>query len=170
MKITNQIAFGLLLVFSISNPVLSQDNTQFNSDVETKLKPWTNLDFYNDPSNFQFAIVSDNTGGSRNGIFEIGVEKLNLMMPEFVLSVGDLIQGYTQDTTRIREEWNEFNRKIEDLQMPFFYLPGNHDIQFIAGFAFPENKFSVGKILLFKQTRQQSYLSLSQGMKNRKTV
>lgn len=106
----------------------AQDGKPFDSDVETKLKPWTNLDFYNDPSNFQFALVSDNTGGMRAGIFEKGVEKLNLMMPEFVLSVGDLIQGYTQDTSRIREEWDDFNQKIDKLNVPFFYLPGNHDI------------------------------------------
>jgi len=100
----------------------------FNSDVKTNLKPWTGLDFYNDPSNFQFALVSDNTGGMRPGIFEKGIEKLNLMLPEFVLSVGDLIQGYTEDTAQIKMEWEEFNQKVDKLKVPFFYLPGNHDI------------------------------------------
>lgn len=118
----------LFLLLMISFSAFCQDKDQFKSDVETDLKPWTNLDFYNDPSNFQFAIVADNTGGSRPGVFEKGVEKLNLMMPEFVLSVGDLIQGYTQDTSRIREEWNEFGQKVDRLKVPFFYLPGNHDI------------------------------------------
>jgi hypothetical protein len=106
----------------------SQVSDPFNSDVDTKLKPWTNLEFYNDPSNFQFALVSDNTGGMRPGIFEKGIEKLNLMMPEFVLSVGDLIQGYTEDTSQIRAEWEDFSQKIDELKVPFFYLPGNHDI------------------------------------------
>lgn len=118
----------VFLIVGATFSVFGQDRAKFNTDVETTLKPWTNLDFYNDPSNFQFAIVADNTGGSRPGIFEKGVEKLNLMMPEFVLSVGDLIQGYTQDTSRIREEWNDFNNKIDQLKVPFFYLPGNHDI------------------------------------------
>ena len=108
--------------------VFAQDKDYFFSDVETDKKPWKDLDFYNDPSNFQFAIVSDNTGGMRPGVFEEGVEKLNMMMPEFVLCVGDLIQGYTQDTIRIREEWKDFNKKVEKLKVPFFYLPGNHDI------------------------------------------
>ena len=35
----------------------------FTHEVETSKKPWTNLDFYIDPMNFQFAFVSDNTGG-----------------------------------------------------------------------------------------------------------
>ena len=29
--------------------------------------PWTHLELRNDPSNFQFAIVSDRTGGNRPG-------------------------------------------------------------------------------------------------------
>lgn len=118
----------LCFLFLASYPVFSQDIEFFRSDVETVKKPWTNLDFYNDPDNFQFALVSDNTGGSRLGIFEQGVEKLNMMMPEFVLCVGDLIQGYTEDTSLIRSEWNDFNKKIDKLSVPFFYLPGNHDI------------------------------------------
>ena len=117
-----------LFIIGINAPVIGQNANFFQSDVDTKLKPWTDLEFYNDPTNFQFALVSDNTGGMRAGIFEKGVEKLNLMMPEFVLSVGDLIQGYTQDTSRIREEWDDFNQKVDKLNVPFFYLPGNHDI------------------------------------------
>lgn len=117
-----------VLMLAISTLAVGQEQKYFESDVETMKKPWTNLDFYNDPDNFQFAIVSDNTGGMRPGIFEKGVEKLNMMMPEFVLSVGDLIQGYTQDTTQIKKEWEDFEQKVEPLKMPFFYLPGNHDI------------------------------------------
>ncbi len=117
----------LALVF-LTLSAQSQDVEFFKSDVETTKKPWTDLNFYNDPANFQFALVSDNTGGSRMGVFEKGVEKLNMMMPEFVLCVGDLIQGYTEDTASIRQQWNDFNMKVEKLTMPFFYLPGNHDI------------------------------------------
>ena len=118
----------LILLTALIQYSFAQESDPFNSDVNTNLKPWTNLEFYNDPSNFQFALVSDNTGGMRPGIFEKGIQKLNLMMPEFVLSVGDLIQGYTQDTSQIHAEWEDFGQKIEKLKVPFFYLPGNHDI------------------------------------------
>lgn len=121
------IILSFVLVFELLSFASAQTDV-FKTDVTTDKKPWTNLEFYNDPKNFQFAIVSDNTGGSRPGVFATGVEKLNLMMPEFVLCVGDLIQGYTQDTVRIREEWDEFNGMIAELKVPFFYLPGNHDI------------------------------------------
>ena len=44
------------------------------------------------------------------------------------MSVGDLIDGYTEDLERLNFEWNEFNGFIDSLTMPFFYTPGNHDI------------------------------------------
>lgn len=91
-------------------------------------KPYTSLDLNNNPKNFQFAIVTDRTGGHRPGVFLDGVKKLNLLQPEFVMSVGDLIEGYTTNEERLDREWEEFNGFIDQLQMPFFYVPGNHDI------------------------------------------
>jgi len=90
--------------------------------------PWTNLEFKNNPRAFQFAIVSDRTGGHRQGVFENAMGKLNLLQPEFIMSVGDLIEGYTEDEEILNNEWNEFTGFVEKLEMPFFYLPGNHDI------------------------------------------
>lgn len=122
--------YQFILIFVAFTTLLSAQTSSkfFNSDVETNKKPWTNLDFQNDPNNFHFAIMSDNTGGNRPGIFKDAVNKLNLMRPEFVMSVGDLIQGYTTDTTQISKQWKEMNGIISGLDMPFFYLPGNHDI------------------------------------------
>jgi hypothetical protein len=100
----------------------------FQSDVTTAIKPWTNLDFYNDPMNFQFAIVSDRTGGLRPGVFADAVQKLNLLMPEFVMSVGDFIPGNTTDRAQLEKEWAEFDTVLKPLKVPFFFVPGNHDI------------------------------------------
>lgn len=90
--------------------------------------PWTSLDMYNDPANFQFAIMSDRTGGSLEPIFAESVVKVNRMRPEFVMCVGDLIEGYTEDPNEIQTEWNEFDSFLQKLDMPFFYVPGNHDL------------------------------------------
>jgi len=90
--------------------------------------PWTHLRLNNDPADFQFAIVSDRTGGHRARVFSQAVEQLNLLQPEFVLSVGDLIEGYTEDRTKLDEEWRELQSYVCKLQMPFFYVPGNHDL------------------------------------------
>jgi predicted phosphodiesterase len=91
-------------------------------------KPWTHLDFNDDPDHFQFVVVSDRTGGVRPGVFEDATRKINLLQPEFVISVGDLITGHTEDRKEIDVEWKEFNGFVGQLEMPFFYVPGNHDI------------------------------------------
>ena len=93
-----------------------------------QVNPWTHLDLRNDPGHFQFAIVADRTGGHREGVFADAVGKLNLLQPEFVMSVGDLIEGYTEDRETLDAEWDEFDGFVDALDMPFFYLPGNHDI------------------------------------------
>ncbi|MEL7123538.1 MAG: chitobiase/beta-hexosaminidase C-terminal domain-containing protein [Bacteroidota bacterium] len=94
----------------------------------TPKKPWTQNGFYNNANNFQFAIVSDRTGGHREGVFGKAIEKLNLLNPEFVMSVGDLIEGYTLEVDEIQAQWAEFDSILNPLEMRFFALPGNHDI------------------------------------------
>ena len=97
--------------------------------IETSrgVNPWSHLELRNDPKAFQFAIVSDRTGSARPGVFEEAIQKLNLLQPEFVMSVGDLIEGYSKDRAQIDSQWNEFQGFIKKLEMPFFYVPGNHD-------------------------------------------
>lgn len=111
-------------------------NTTMNHDSMPSLTimsidgpvPWTSLDLNNNPKNFQFAIVTDRTGGHRPGVFMDAINKLNLLQPEFVMSVGDLIEGYTEDIDELNRQWDEFDSFVQQLDMPFFYLPGNHDI------------------------------------------
>jgi len=92
-----------------------------------KADPWSHLHVNNDTDNFRFAIVADNSGGSRPGVFQDALKKLDLLQPEFIMSVGDLIEGYTTDRDQLSIEWQEFNRMIDSMKIPFFYLPGNHD-------------------------------------------
>lgn len=102
-----------------------QDVLQVASEARN---PWTHLRMNNDPQDFQFVIVSDRTGGHREKIFSRAVEQINLLQPEFVLSVGDLIEGYTTDKDKIADQWREFQNFTARLQMPFFYVVGNHDV------------------------------------------
>jgi hypothetical protein len=83
---------------------------------------------HNDTSIIRFAIMGDRTGGMLSGVFERGVEKVNLLQPEFVISVGDLIDGYTTDPDVWNAQWEEFDAIIDGLDTRFFYVPGNHDI------------------------------------------
>ena len=104
---------------------MNQKTDAFYTD--DKSKPYTHLNFKNDPDEFQFAIITDNAGGAREGVFPYAVEMANLLHPEFIVHAGDLIEGYDDDEEQIRAWWQEVDESLEPLEMPFFFLPGNHD-------------------------------------------
>lgn len=92
-------------------------------------KPWTSEDFKNNPDNFQFAIIGDRTGGANvEGTFNLAMPQLNLLQPEFVINVGDMIEGYSDQDAELNAEWDEVDAMLADLEMPFFRVVGNHDI------------------------------------------
>lgn len=91
-------------------------------------KPWTDKPVLNDPQRFQIAIMTDRTGGHRPGVWMDAVRKLNRLRPEFVVSVGDLIEGYTGDRAQVEREWNQFTQFVDKLDMRFFFVAGNHDL------------------------------------------
>jgi len=90
--------------------------------------PWTHLRVNRNPDHFQFVIVADRTGGHRPGVFADAIGKVNLLQPEFVICIGDLIEGYTEDKQDLQKQWQELDKLVTQLEMPFFYIPGNHDI------------------------------------------
>jgi len=98
--------------------------------IDAATKAYSHLNFKNDPENFQFAIVGDREGGERPGVFPAALKRLNLLQPEFVMSIGDLIPGYTQDAALLETQWNDVDGMIDELEMPFFYVAGNHDMGF----------------------------------------
>src|ERR1700685_1785708 len=106
-----------------------QEQTQGQVQVEKgERNPWTNLEINNRPDTFRFAVISDRTGGHRPGIFLRSVRMINMLQPELVMSVGDLIEGYSEDPGQWALEWSEFESKLDMLQMPFFFCTGNHDM------------------------------------------
>lgn len=90
--------------------------------------PWTSLEVLDDPNEFYFGVVTDRTGSHRAGVFPAALQKLNLLAPAFVVSVGDLIEGYTENSQRLNQEWDEMQGFISTLDAPFFYTAGNHDM------------------------------------------
>ena len=82
----------------------------------------------NSENTFNFIILSDRTGGHVPGRWAQAIEQINLLKPDFVMSVGDFIEGYTEDVNRLNAEWAEFDEITQKLDAPFFYCPGNHDV------------------------------------------
>lgn len=135
------IVFSLVLVIVIAFAVLAGCNqtsqkvakekkifTYDRSEI-TDAMPWTAKDFKNNPENFQFAILGDRGGGANPiGTYEKAIDQLNLLQPEFVMSVGDYVEGYTTVQEEMDEQWEEFEAIVNELEMPFFFVRGNHDI------------------------------------------
>jgi 3',5'-cyclic AMP phosphodiesterase CpdA len=97
-------------------------------------KPWTSQEFENNPAEFQFAIIGDRTGGANvQGTFAMAVDQLNLLQPEFVINVGDIIEGYAEDPAELNAMWEEAEELTAQLEMPFFFTRGNHDVSFPGG-------------------------------------
>jgi calcineurin-like phosphoesterase family protein len=77
---------------------------------------------------FTFALFSDLTGGERERVFEIAVAQLNLLRPELIMNVGDLIEGDSDDTAGVAAEWHSFDERADRVRAPLFYVGGNHDL------------------------------------------
>ena len=119
--------FVFLFVFSISCSALAQDPTFLPPQAPV---PVTHLNFADNPDDFKFAIIADRTGAQRKGIFGPAMDQVNLLRPDFVINVGDSIAGYVNEREKIEAQWNEFDGIVNRLEMPFFRIVGNHDINY----------------------------------------
>lgn len=122
------IYLTIIFLTFISCQQKSQLNTNFHHNLEEGPYPWTNDVFEMTEDDFTFAIIADLTGGERPNIYRTAISQLNRLNPTFVLSVGDLIDGGTEDTIQLEKEWDWFDKRTAELTMPFFHLGGNHDL------------------------------------------
>ena len=125
-KSVNYFIYAVLLFigFILSTGVLAQ------APILPEGTPIIEQPFSNDPDKFTFAIIGDKTGGGLDKwhVFDRAIDEINILKPDFAIMVGDLIQGDTTSVERLDEEWKEFWEHQSNLVIPFFPLPGNHDI------------------------------------------
>jgi Icc protein len=79
------------------------------------------------PNNdFRFCILGDRTGDAQPGVYESVWRNIDSLHPDFVINVGDTIQGGNDATAQA--EWDAVRSVWEHYQYPFYFTPGNHDI------------------------------------------
>jgi len=90
---------------------------------------------------FHFVVFGDRTGGPAEGIKILAqaVEDANLLDPDLVMTVGDLVNGYNQ-TDPWMKQMEEFQFTMSKLNMPWFPVAGNHDIYWRKDAKDPEAK------------------------------
>jgi hypothetical protein len=102
-------------------------------EVAGEATPWTHQEFADGTNEFQFAIVSDRAANPREGVFVAALRKLEMLRPEFVLSVGDFIHGYNEqmkpltDEDTVRAKRRPVDDALDELTIPFYRVAGNHD-------------------------------------------
>ncbi len=78
---------------------------------------------------FQFVVFGDRTGGPVEGVGVLAdaVRDVNLLAPDMVLTVGDLVQGYNGPKDWIPQA-DEYKEVMGRLSSPWFPVAGNHDV------------------------------------------
>ncbi|MFG0286202.1 MAG: LamG-like jellyroll fold domain-containing protein [Phycisphaerales bacterium JB039] len=90
---------------------------------------------------FSFVVFGDRTGGPVEGVSVLAdaVRDVNLLEPDFVITVGDLVEGYNE-----RPQWmaqmREFKAIMDNLLCPWFPVAGNHDIYWRGSGERPEGE------------------------------
>ena len=77
---------------------------------------------------FTFAVIGDRTGGAREGVFEGVIAEVAFFDPDFMITVGDHIQGYSMEKDEIERQWDEFEAIMDGSGLKYYLTPGNHDI------------------------------------------
>ncbi len=127
MKLSKLSFLFIFLIINCKSKNTDQ-KPSFLHDISIGPTPWTSDVFELEEDDFTFAIISDLNGGERSNIYSTAVSQLNRLDPTFVLSVGDLIDGGTEDKAQLQKEWDWFDLRTSKLNMPFFHLGGNHDL------------------------------------------
>ncbi len=103
----------------------SNDRTRFHTSRSSEIT----LPLPSEEDAFFFVVYGDRTGGPAEGISVLkdAVRDTNLLEPDFVWTVGDLIQGYNT-TEPWMEQMREYTGVMDELLCPWFPVAGNHDV------------------------------------------
>lgn len=78
---------------------------------------------------FRFIVVGDRTGSHMENVFEEIIDEVKSLSPDFIINVGDIIEGYESDTLITRAQWDTILSIVKKLPCHFYFVPGNHDIE-----------------------------------------
>jgi 3',5'-cyclic AMP phosphodiesterase CpdA len=77
-------------------------------------------------NDFRFSILGDRTGDAQPGVYERVWRELDALHPDFVINVGDTIQGGNDATAA--SEWRALRPLWAHFGDRMYFTPGNHDI------------------------------------------
>jgi len=113
---------SLALLLLVPATVLAQS-------VDTPRDDARELALPKDGEAFSFVVFGDRTGGVPEGLatLEQAVRETNLLDPDLVMTVGDLVNGYNT-TGEWLEQMRAYRKVMGKLRMRWYPVAGNHDI------------------------------------------
>jgi hypothetical protein len=127
MKKPIAILSVVIVVAAISGALVAPKNP-FVHALGRGPYPWNATPVPRQAGEFTFAIIGDLYSGERAGVFQVAVEQLRMLRPDLIMSIGDLIEGGTEDLARLKHELDSFDNRVVKAGIPFFHAGGNHDL------------------------------------------
>ncbi|MFZ1947426.1 MAG: metallophosphoesterase [bacterium] len=76
---------------------------------------------------FTFAVIGDRTASPEDGEYERILAEVSQLGPDFIVTVGDHIDGYTSDSSAVERQWDDFASMMDATGIQYYLTPGNHD-------------------------------------------
>lgn len=125
-----RLSVSLVLLLSGVAPADQPEDTASDAQMFTTRGPSRILALPEEKEDaFQFVIVGDRTGRPPEGIrvLEQAVRDTNLLDPDLVMTVGDLVNGFNRSEQWL-DQMREFRGVMEELNCSWYSVAGNHDV------------------------------------------